>query len=183
MKLWKKTCIGDVRFNEKLEVGEDALFNMVVSKNIEKFYMLNKELYNYRFNDTSVVRRYDADYTNKYLKSMQVAKKYIEEEYIYDKNITKKINNYVVYHTLLVIINYCANPNNNLNFINQLNQIKEVCNIEEFKDAIKKSSYKGFSLTRKITLFTIKHKLYFFTEIIGKIRQIQFKNNKNEEKI
>ena len=44
MKLWKKSSIGNIRFNESLKVGEDALFNMQVSKNVKKFYMLNKAL-------------------------------------------------------------------------------------------------------------------------------------------
>lgn len=178
MKLWKKSIIGDIRFNEELKVGEDALFNINVSKNAEKFYMLNMPLYNYRFNEMSAVRRYDDKYADKYLQSMKVTQKYINQYYNDNENILKKINNYVAYHVLLIIINYCMNPRNNLNFINQLKLINKICQIEEFKNAIKLSDYDGFSITRKVTLFTLKHELYFFTTIIGKIRQMQFKNRK-----
>ena len=58
-----------------------------------------------------------------------------------------------------------------------MKQVEEVCNIKEFKEAIEKSSYDGFSITRKVTLFTLKHNLYLFTSIIGKVRQLQFKTN------
>lgn len=176
MKLWEKSSIGDIRFNEELKVGEDAFFNIVVSKNIEKFYMLNKELYNYRFNETSVVRKYDEEYANKYLKSMQATKKYIQENYKKNTEILKRLNNYITYHILLIIVNYCFNPQNNMGFIKQIKELIKICSIQEFKEAIKKSSYEGFSLTRKITVFTLKYKLYFLTMIIGKIRQKQFKN-------
>lgn len=178
MKLWKKSCINNIRFEESLTVGEDALFNMMVSRNMEKFYMLNKPLYNYRFNDASVVRKFDQNYAQKYLKSMQIAEKYIIEFYSDNKIVLKKLNNYVAYHVLLIIVNYCLNPENKLNFRESLNKVKEVCNIKEFKIAVKESGYEGFSLTRKITLFTIKSKLYFLTTIIGKFRQLQFKSRK-----
>ena len=67
MKLYKKESIGKVKFNENLKVGEDALFNIEITKNINKFYMLNKNLYNYVFNNESVVRKYDENYVVKYL--------------------------------------------------------------------------------------------------------------------
>ena len=56
---------------------------------------------------------------------------------------------------------------------NRRKLLKEVCNYPEFKEGIKKSNYENLSLTRKITLFTLKNKLYFFTSIICKIRQKQ----------
>lgn len=195
MKLWKKSSIMDIRFDETLKVGEDSFFNMKVSQNIKKFYMLNQALYCYRFNENSVVRKYDENYVKKYLESMQLSKKYIEEHYKDNEILLKKMNNYIVYHVLLVIVNYCTNPNKKLNNKNQLKEIKKVCNIQEFKEAIKNSDYEGFSFTRKVTLFTLKYKLYLITLLIGKIRQIQFKkrndldiketlkSNKEEQKI
>ena len=47
-------------------------------------------------------------------------------------------------------------------------------------EGIKKSNYKNISLTRKVTLFSIKHKMYFITEQICIFRQKQ--NNKKREK-
>ena len=180
MKLWKKSCIGDIRFDKRLKVGEDALFNIKISDSINKFYMLNQTLYNYRFNEDSVVRKYDIEYVDKYLKSMQIAKSYVEEKHKDNTIIIKRLNNYIVYHIMLIIINYCLNPKNNLKFNEKMKQIKEICNIKEFKNAIEQSDYEGFSITRKITLFTLKNKLYLCAAIIGKIRQLQFKKNKQK---
>ena len=82
----------------------------------------------------------------------------------------------MVYHVLLIVVNYCFNNKNNFNLIKQIKNLKQICNISEFKEAIKECTYNGFSITRKITIFTLKHKLYFITMLIGKIRQYQFKN-------
>lgn len=171
-KIWKTELIKNnkVKFNETISVGEDALFCMQMSKYIEKLYFLNEPLYNYRFNEESVVRKFDKNYYKKYLKSMQIAKKYIAKEY--SSEYEQNVYNYIAYHILLIVINYCFHPQNKDNGVKSL---KKICNIEEFKEAIQKSNYEGFSLTRKITLFTLKYKLYFITKIIADIRQSQFK--------
>ena len=170
MKLIKKTKISNLRFEEKLVVGEDALFNIELCKHINKAVILNKSLYNYFFNSNSVVRKYDEKYVDKYLNSMKYMSEYIEKNY---NNIETIINlyNYIVYHVMLICVNYCYHPKNN----NKYKSLKKVCNIELFNEAIKKSNYNELSLTRKVTLFTLKFKLYFLTAIICKIRQYQFR--------
>lgn len=177
-KLWKKSVIQEIRFNQELVVGEDALFVLQAAKNIENVCIINDTLYNYRFNNLSTVRKYDNKCVTKYLKSMQITKKYIEKEYKNDLSILNSINNYISYHILLVAVNYCFNPDNNLNFIKQIKELKKICNIKEFEIAIKKSNYRGIPLTKKVALFTIKHRLYFFSMIIFKMRQIQLRRGK-----
>lgn len=174
MKLWKRNKIKDIRFNEDMQVAEDAFFALQASQIIKDMYVLNEAIYNYRFNDKSAVRKYNKDYANKYLKSMQITQKYLEEKFKSDVPEIKMLNNYILYHLLLIIVNYCFNPKNNLKTKQQIKELKKVCDIDKFRQAIKKSNYEGFSLTRKVTIFTLKHKLYFFTMLIGKIRQYQF---------
>ncbi len=171
MKLWKADIIknNNVQFNESLKVAEDALFCMEISKYIDKVYFLNEALYNYRFNSNSVVRKFDDEYVDKYLKAIQIERKYIQNTWT---NYEQEIYNYVMYHVLLIVINYCFHSENNNRGIQSL---KQICNIDEFKKAIKYSNYNGLSVTRKITVFTLKYKLYIFTSIIANIRQYQFK--------
>ena len=160
MKLIRKACIGDTKFNENIVVGEDALFNMELVRNI---------------NDQSVVRRYDENYANKYLKSIKEIKKYIFKNYKEDIEAKNNYYNYAAYHVLLVAVNYCFNPKNNKNYREQVKLLKEICGIEEFKEAIRYSNFNDLSKTRAITLLTIKFKLYIATALICKIRQLQFK--------
>lgn len=169
MKLYRSECIRNVKFNEKLVVGEDALFNEMISENIKKGVMVSKPLYNYRINQNSVVKRYDKKYFEKYLKSIIVNKEYIFDKYYENRVIIQNYYNYVAFHVLLVAVNYCFNPQNN----KQYKTLKEICNNKYFKEGIKKSNYDSLSLTRKITLFTIKIKLYLLTGAICKYRQKQ----------
>ena len=171
LKIIRRDIIKDVQFNPKLVVGEDALFNLEIAPNINKAIYCNKALYNYRINSESVVKKFDNNYAKKYLKSMQECKKYILEKYNADKKIIQNYYNYVGFHVMLVAVNFCYHPDNKTK--NRKKLLKEVCNYPEFKEGIRKSSYENLSLTRKITLFTLKNKLYFFTSIICMIRQIQ----------
>lgn len=171
MKLFNKNIIKNNRFDEKLLVGEDAIFNEMISKNINRAIFIKKALYNYRMNMNSVVKKYDENYANKYLNSMKINKEYIFKYYKDSKEIIQNYYNYVAYHVLLVAVNYCYNPDNKTK--NKRKSLKEVCNYKEFRDGIKNSNYNNISTTRKITLFTIKHNLYFLAECICKYRQKQ----------
>lgn len=170
MKLINKDVISDIRFDEELAVGEDALFNIQLCDNLDKVIIYNKALYNYRINSDSVVRRYDVNYVDKYTNSMQKMKSYINKKYS-SKEIKLNVFNYIVYHLMLICVNYCYHPQNK----NKYHSLKEVCKMDIYKEAIKNSNYGNLSLTRKITLFTIKHRMFFLTALICKIRQVQIR--------
>lgn len=170
MKLIKRKCIDKVRFDEGLTVGEDALFNMEIAKNIGKAILVEKRLYNYRINENSVVKKFDNNYVQKYFKFIQKLQEYICEDENQMNEIKVNYYNCVAYHVLLIAVNYCYHPDNKEN---RRKILKEICNIKEFKEGIKKSNYENLTLTRKISLFSIKHKLYVITGIICKIRQKQ----------
>lgn len=171
MKLIKKDKIQNIKFDEKLKVGEDALFNIELSKNVETAVYVNKYLYNYRINMSSAVKKFDKDYPEKYIKSMKKISNYIEKNTENNNDIQQNLYDFIAFHVLLIAVNYCYNPENNRN--GGKKSLSNICNQEPLKNAIKNSDYKNLSITRKMTLFTIKHKLYWITGIICKIRQIQ----------
>lgn len=169
MKLIKKSIIKD-RFDESLEVAEDALFSIQLSNKLNKEVILRKALYNYRMNRESAVKRYDEKYPQKYLKAIKKIRRYLEEQHS-EKETIQNYHNFVAYHVMLIAVNYCYHPENKQK--HKLLILKKVCEQEDFKDGIEKSNYDGLSLTRKITLFTLKHKLYLITGLICKVRQMQ----------
>lgn len=173
MKLYRKSIIKDVRFNEELKVGEDALFGEQISHQINKAVMVRKALYNYRVNEESVVRKFDKNYVKKYLEAMIKNKEFLNKEYKDDKDIQQNYYNFVAYHVLLIAVNYCYHPENKSE--NKRKLLREVCEINVFKQAIKKSNFNNLSLTRKITLFSLKYKLYILTALICEFRQKQNK--------
>lgn len=171
-KLIRKDIVKDIRFESNLIVAEDALFNLKLCKNIRKIIYIPLNLYNYQINSSSVVRKFENDYYNKYLEAMNFISKYLNNNYKNDLEIQKSISTFIVYHIILIAVNYCCHPDNQENSIKSL---KKICNIELFKEALKNSNYECLSFTRKVTLFTLKHKLYILTAIICKIRQMQIK--------
>lgn len=171
MKLIKKECVQGIYFNEKMTVVEDALFNIELSNNVRNIIYVEQKLYNYRLNMKSVVKRYDENYATKYLTAMKLCKKYIYKNYEDNENVVQNYYNFVAYHVLLVAVNYCYNPQNK----KKKNTLKKICNYQEFKEGIEKSNYNNISLSRKIALFTLKHKLYVLTSLICIIRQMQIK--------
>ena len=174
MKIYKKDIIQNLLFDTELTVGEDSLFNEQVTLNVNKVCVLEKSLYNYRINPKSVVKRYDSNYAQKYLKSMKTNKEYLIKIYGNNEEIMQNYYNYVAFHVMLIAVNYCYSKQSNVK--NKNNHFKEICKYEEYEEGIKKSNYNNLSITRKITLFTIKHKLFFLTNIICSIRNKQ--NNK-----
>ena len=178
MKMIRRDCIKDIRFNNKLVVAEDALFNMQILKNVNEVLQIGEGLYNYRFNENSLVRKYDKNYVTKYLNAMKETYKYLKNEYPNNEYVMNNFYNYVSYHVLLIAVNYCFNPKNGKNFIDQKKLLKKIYNIELFKKSIKKCNYNDLSWTRAITIFTLKHKFFILTAMICRFRQIQFRKNR-----
>lgn len=175
MKIFKAECIKNTVFDTTLKVGEDVLFNEQVSENITSICIVEKNLYNYRINSNSVVRKYTSEYANNYLESMKKNKDYLLRTYGEDEEIRQNYYNFVAFHILLIAVNYCYNKDNNVK--NKTNLCKQICKIEEFEEGIRNSNYNNLSITRKITLFTIKHKFFWLTKVICNIRNIQNKKN------
>ena len=170
MKLIKRESINDIRFNKTLIVGEDAIFNIEIAKNVTTIVILEEALYNYRNRSSSVVKKYDTNYVDKYLRAIQATKKYIFDNYK-EKEIIQNYYNFVAFHVLLIAVNYCYNPKNEIK--NKKKLLRKICSYDDFKEGIEKSNYKNISYTRQIALFTLKHKLYSLIAIICKIRQFQ----------
>ena len=171
MKIIRKSIINDIRFNEKIVVCEDALFNIQISRNMKYFKMIKQPLYNYRINRDSVVRRYDENYPEKYKKALNVIGDYLRINYKNNYKVRTNYFNFVVYHLMLIAVNYCYNPEKPIS--DRKNTLKKVCKQDLFAKSLKGSNYNNISLTRKITLWTLKNKFYFLTGIICKIRQNQ----------
>lgn len=169
MKLIRKECLNNLKFNENLVVGEDAQFNIKLSQNINKAVFCRQALYNYRNNSESVVKKYDSNYANKYLESMKDTKAFINQNYNNDDEIKQNYYNFVAFHVMLIAVNYCYHPENPIKERKKL--LKNICNYDEFKEGIKKSNFANISFQKKIALFTLKFRLYFIMELICKVRQ------------
>lgn len=172
-KIYRTSIIRDnnIKFDNNLKVGEDALFNANICEYSNGCIDINDDLYNYRLNNESLVRKYDLNYKNKYYDAMVAMEKFCGDSHLND------MYNYIMYHVLLICVNYCCNPKNNCKYKERINNIRNLVKEDLFGKAIKNSNYDNLSLSRKITLFTLKHKLYWLTTLICDFRQKQFKRS------
>lgn len=169
MKLIKKEVIGENAFDETLTVGEDALFMVSISANVDKVSYVGQALYNYRINQSSVVRRYDKNYLKKYEQSMQQMKEKMNA--MYGGSFSKSYNNYVSYHAMLVLVNYCCNPKNS----SKKQSIKELYQSPILSAGVKNANYDDLSKAKKISLFCLKHRITPACQLIGYYRQKQIR--------
>ena len=110
MKLIKSDIAKLVTFDEKLEVGEDALYNLEVADKISEAAILEKPLYNYYATSNSVVKRWDKNYIKKYQKAVEQIKAYMEEKY--GNKYALEVENFVTYHAFLILVNFCCHNKN-----------------------------------------------------------------------
>lgn len=183
MKLIRRELIdqNEIKFDEKLTIAEDALFCMQLAKRAQRIVNVKEPLYNYLFNSNSVVRKYDVDYCLKITDSMKSASKYIKDEYSDDENIVNGLNNYIVYHLFLIIINNCFHPHKKGSILFKYQELRQIIQLDDYKEAIYKSDYSKLTCSRKIMLVTLKYKLYIFTAFIALFRQEQFKQRGMKE--
>ncbi|MDO4967641.1 MAG: glycosyltransferase [Candidatus Saccharibacteria bacterium] len=169
MKLIKSDIAKLVTFDEKLEVGEDALYNLEVADKISEAAILEKPLYNYYATSNSVVKRWDKNYIKKYQKAVERIKAYMEEKY--GNKYALEVENFVTYHAFLILVNFCCHNKNK----DRLGSLKRLMKIPVFREAIDNSSFDNLSFTRRVTLYCMKRRLYRLCIFIGRLRQFMLK--------
>ena len=167
-KIYKSSVAKKARFDESVSVGEDALYNIRVSLKAQNVSIIEDALYNYRINPDGVVRRFDHYYSQKYLRSMSVANDELAPV-MSDAEVSKSFSDYLAFHAMLVAVNFCCHPNNH----SKRNSLRQLCHMGLFWSGIKNSKYSTFSLSKKIVLFCLKHKLYTACICLGTYRQRQ----------
>lgn len=135
-KLYHKSLINNIRFNSKISICEDLLFNIEIATSVKNIVVINEYLYNYFQNN-------EGTYNNTY------NSKRISEIYAYDR-IIKLVNNNCPEALLMYKYEYLIMA------INQKNKYKKAKynNKEEYKiieDSIKKY-YKEIMSSKQIKL-------------------------------
>lgn len=175
-KLYKREIIGNIRFDKELTVGEDTYFILNISKNLKKCLCITEILYNYNVNSESIVRKYNKNYLDNYMKSSKKIKEFVINNFD-NTELNKLTNNYIIFTLTLVIINYCCNKERNQGKIfKQAKEIRSICSIKEYKEALKNISIKDFSKLRQVMILLIKMKMFILVSIMGSLRQKQIEN-------
>lgn len=147
-KLFKRKVIGDIRFNEKLSMGEDILFIFECLGNCNSIFFNNKSKYNYIYRENSAMRAEFSEKRFDYIKAFDYMEKICLERY---PNLIKSVKKQCFYHKL----NCCRKIilNSNHNEIYDIEFKKMLLYIEENKKIVfRKMNYK-----RKIDYILVRY--------------------------
>lgn len=169
MKLFKKS-LRHIRFDESLSVAEDALYNFKILNELNSFGATSAPLYFYRVHQNSTVRTFSEDYAEKYRKSLQKIRNYLQEN---QSNLYQKYQKYfyafVAAHLFFILANFCCHKDNK----NQLKSIKSLYKIPLFSRAIYLAPLRLFPSQKTFVLLCFKFKLILFLRLIGHLRAKQ----------
>lgn len=169
MKLFKKS-LRHIRFDESLSVAEDALYNFKILNELNSFGATSAPLYLYRVHQNSTVRTFSEDYAEKYRKSLQKIRNYLQEN---QSNLYQKYQKYfyafVAAHLFFILANFCCHKDNK----NQLKSIKSLYKIPLYSRAIYLAPLRLFPPQKALVLLCFKFKLILFLRLIGHLRAKQ----------
>ena len=153
-------------FDENLIFCEDIDFCLrAINDNTQIIYIPNI-FYHYNiFSNVSSVRKFSEFYFKNYEKSLKKVENLIDKT-----KYLKEWSNFVIYQLFLICVNYCFNLSNKKSYAEKKQTLKDILEKDLFKKSIKLCNLKTFPLTKKITLFCLRYKMYFFVYIISIIR-------------
>lgn len=170
-----------LRFNENLVLAEDAEFMIRIICYFNTIYYSSRGDYHYWFNPQSAVRRFRADYAQNFINSMECVQEFVCQCL---PEHQKDSDNFILYHLLLISVNYSFHPDNPETFYWKMKHFKELVHMPLFANALKNLNLNHYSMTRKITICCVKMHFYLGVAMIAKIRHMQFRasHKGNEEK-
>lgn len=162
-------------FNVNLVMAEDADFMVRSIRYFDHIYYSSRNDYHYWFNPQSAVRRFRPDYAQHYIDSMNCIKKFVQGHMLEHKKVC---DNFILYHLLLIAVNYSFHPDNPESFCKRMKQFKAMVKMPLFQDALNHANLKYYSMTRKITILCVKAHFYLGVALIAQVRHMQFEVTK-----
>ena len=121
---------------------------------------------------TSTVSTFRLDYESRIVNAIECMKGHID--YALDREkYDESFNSYVLFHLLLIQQHYLFNRTAPWNRRQRYSKYKETLRQPVFADALLSIKYGDFSLTKRVSLFMLKNKVYCLSQIISYIRNIQ----------
>lgn len=175
-KLFSKSMLDreQLFFQVGLSAAEDAEFMFRAACAASRIAYITDVCYHYWFNPASAVRKYRSDYAERYICSMEALRRDIEER----PSVKYCLETYyscVLYHLLLIVVNYSFHPESPKSAGDQVKEFRELLKKPIFKEALEHIHYGDFSKTRQITLLCVQLRLYSVLRLIVKVRHRQFR--------
>ena len=161
----------NIYHDEELKQGAEGIeFNIRMIKAAKRVVFVNKDFYHYIYNSKSITNVHDEKNHELVLNCF---KKIKEEIRTSDIEIKEWFYNRLKYVILTIAISGYFSPQVKEKYSTQKKKFNIFLEDDLIKETLKNKNAVGLSLSRKITLFFIKHKMYIFVKIIAFIRYKQ----------
>lgn len=178
MPVWGKLFVRqkiedkDLRFNEQLEMAEDADFTFRYLQYTEKICFLETQLYHYSRETISAVRSYQPGKAQKYIKTLEYMKRNISEK---NQDLQTAFACFVAMHLLLILVHDTFLPENPHSNREKWKMMKMLLNDSLFSEEIKKIPFAKIKSMRMLPILFFKLKIYFPAVMMIKIRVVSNK--------
>lgn len=161
----------NIYHDEKLRQGAEGIeFNIRLFSKIKSALFLNETFYHYIYNDESITTVHNEKNHQMVIDCFKKIKGEINND---DSEIMGWFYNRMKYVILTTAISGYFSKSNKEPYKTQKRKFKKYMSDTLVQETLKSKNYQGLSTTRKVTLFFIKHKLFFAVKIISILRNRQ----------
>lgn len=165
-KIFKKQIIDefDIKFNEKMAIGEDFLFNLEFISHSQKISFDSGCYYYYVNNENSALMRYKKNCWNNYYRPIIInLNKFLIKNNIYDQA------KFRVYKLTIKYLFICLDNERKSN-VNQFNykykRLKDMGTDEIIRQAVKNTNLSNYSKRETLVLLFVKYRIFMGASII-----------------
>lgn len=166
-KIFRKEIIGEIRFDEKLIIGEDTVFNLRVIERSNKVGVVPEVWYYYRMNDFSVTKKYNPNIQ----KHTEVLMETLTDRYFEDSCLNSFLCVRAIQQFYGMLMLGTLNKQSKNTLIAKIKNIKRTLNQPVWKKNFDKNA-KDLPASKldKILVWLCKNKLAFMIVCFVKLR-------------
>lgn len=169
-KIYRKSIIGNTRFNTKVVINEDGFFNLEIFLKNVKIFFVNDYLYHYRISDNSADNKFRNNYEEINHKNINLMRNMIDVNL--NEEFQKVLNLFIYENFMRFLNNKIMNKNNKDKFCYKYSNLRKELSNKELKQALKNIDAKYVTYFSKITIFLIKKNLPILLYVYSRIKSI-----------
>jgi hypothetical protein len=159
--------------DEKLRQGAEGLeFNLRLFEYLESALFIDEYLYHYIYNENSISAKHD-ETNHAYVISCFKQIKVLIEQSENRETLEKWFDNRLLYVVITTAISGYFSPNNKESYAIKKKKYNKYLEYDIIQKALKSDNLQGLSISRKIVLYCIKHRMFLILQILGQIRKWQ----------
>lgn len=155
----------NILFDENIKYGEDTDFSLKVFENLDKYLSIDKILYNYYENESSLTQqKFKVNLLEKYETQYQARKKMLYSDIDENAQLKDIAKNYIE-NSLLALLNNLKHNPERIDFSKELKKIRESV---IYKECFTYYDYNWKHLKRSVLIKLFQIRQFLFLEIIFK---------------